>query len=492
MGVSPGGDEFPVWGLEWWIGWRAGDAGRYDGGGVADGRGPTMVGGMAMRIDRLELRNFKKFAALDLDLHPRFNLLIGENGSGKTSVLDALAVALGVWLIKPPDSTLVHSRREIDPSEIRLVGRQHGDRVLFTEAGGVSVKARGEIIGHRDLEWERRNDPGKSEDSTAGAKQALEVIRDAYDRAFLRFGQTILLPVIAYYGAGRAWLPHRERPKRISKLTGAARRWAAFYDCLNDRIRILDLGQWFQREAIAAANRGGRFRSGFEIVRWAILRCVPGADAMWFDGDLGEIVLSIEGQAQPFSNLSAGQRTMMALAADLAIKMVTQNNDWVPAEDLSSANGDLPEVLAITPGVVLIDELDVHLHPRWQRRVASDLKATFPSVQFVCTTHSPQVIGEVAPDEIRMLDEASLGRHPDQSFGLDSNAILEDIQGASARDPRSSEAIEAVEEALEEGDLDRARDRLGALKTLLHGETRDTVRLEATINNLEALADEVD
>ncbi len=449
-----------------------------------------MVGGIAMRIDRLELRNFKKFAALDLDLHPRFNLLIGENGSGKTSVLDALAVALGVWLIDPPDSTLVNSRRNIAPSEIRLEGRQYGDRVLFTEAGGVSVKARGEIVGHSDLEWDRRISPGKNEDSTAGAEQALEVIRRVYERSF--FDEKFFLTVIAYYGAGRAWLSHRERSKALGDPIEAARRWAAFYDCLNDRIRIRDLGQWFQREAIAAANRGGRFRSGFEIVRWAILRCVPGADAMWFDGDRGEIVLSIEGQAQPFSNLSAGQRTMMALAADLAIKMVTQNNDWVPPEDAIPANGDLPEVLAITPGVVLIDELDVHLHPRWQRRVVSDLKATFPSIQFVCTTHSPQIIGEVAPDEIRMLDEAALGRHPDQSFGLDSNAILEDIQGASARDSKVSAAIEAVEEALEEGDLDQARDRLSALKTQLHGETRDTVRLEATINNLEALADEVD
>lgn len=213
---------------------------------------------------------------------------------------------------------------------------------------------------------------------------------------------------------------------------------------------------------------------------------------MWFDGDRAEVVLSIDGTAQPFSNLSAGQRTMMALAADLAIKMVTQNHDWVPEENPASTNGAWPDVLAQTPGVVLIDELDVHLHPLWQRRVASDLKATFPAVQFVCTTHSPQVIGEVQPDEIRMLDEPVLGQHPDQSFGLDSNAVLEHIQGAAARDPMSADAIEAVEEALEDGGLDQARDRLDRLKILLHGDTRDTARLEATINRIEALADEMD
>ena len=99
-----------------------------------------------MRIDRLELRNFKKFAAFDLDLHRQFTLLIGENGAGKTSVLDALAVALGVWLVEPPDSTLINSRRGIYPSEIRLESSQHGDRELFSEAsGGVSIKATGQI-----------------------------------------------------------------------------------------------------------------------------------------------------------------------------------------------------------------------------------------------------------------------------------------------------------------------------------------------------------
>ena len=95
-------------------------------------------------------------------------------------------------------------------------------------------------------------------------------------------------------------------------------------------------------------------------------------------------------------------------------------------------------MLAQTPGVVLIDELDVHLHPRWQRRVASDLKSTFPRIQFVCTTHSPQVIGEVAPEEIRMLDDEAIGRAPDQSYGLDSNAILDDVMGADSRTPQGT------------------------------------------------------
>lgn len=441
-----------------------------------------------MRIDRLELRNFKKFAAFDLNLHPQFTLLIGENGSGKTTVLDALAVTLGVWLVDPPDSTLLNSRRGISPSEIRLESTRQGDRELFREApNGVSIQARGQIDDREHVVWEHQIKPGKRKASNAGAKDALAVIKAIYERA--RTDAKVLLPAIAYYGAGRAWLSHRERPKSRSAANGRARRWAAFYDCLNERIRLADLGDWFHREAIAAVNRGGRFRPGFEVVRRAILRCIPGADRMWFDGDRSEIVLSLEGQAQPFSNLSAGQRMMLALVADIAIKAVTQNNHLLPPDALPSTDGVLPEVLAQTPGVVLIDELDVHLHPRWQRRVATDLKSTFPKIQFVCTSHSPQVIGEVAPEEIRMLDEAARGRAPDRAYGLDSNAVLEEVMGAESRTPAGRKAIEAVEDALEEGELDKARQKLARLKQLQQGDTRDTVRLEATINNLEILTD---
>jgi predicted ATP-binding protein involved in virulence len=442
-----------------------------------------------MRIDRLQIRNFKKFPLFFLRVHPQFTLLIGGNGAGKTTLLDALAVALGVWLVETPDSSLSNSRRGIYPSDIRLEPIHSGDRVQFREAtDGVSIKASGRIEG-QDIEWEQRIDAGRKRATNAGAKDALAIIAEAYRKAGTE--EQVVLPVLAYYGAGRAWMAHhgRPEPKTESAASRQARRWAAFYDCLNERIRVADLDGWFHREALAAVNRGGKFRPGYEIVRAAVLRCVPEADGMWFDGDRGEIVLSIAGKSQPFSNLSAGQRMMLALVADIAIKVVTQNNFLVGDASFKVESGVLPDVLAQTPGVILIDELDVHLHPSWQRRVVSDLKSTFPKLQFICTSHSPQVIGEVAPDEIRILDEGLMkAREPAQSYGLDSNAILEDVMGAQSRAPEGQTAVEAVETAMDDGDLDAARKRLDELKQLQHGTTRDSAGLEARINNLESLA----
>ncbi len=439
-----------------------------------------------MRIDKLEVKNFKKFAEQEFDFNRQFTLLVGDNGSGKTSVLDALAVGLGVWLLDPPDSSLEGSRRRLQASEKRIEWVRSGDRSQFLEAAEeVSVRARGEIAFAPAITWEQRILPGKRRGNNSRAKEAMEVISEVYK---LSRTKPVSLPVIGYYGAGRAWLAHHDRSDKPRESNGLTNRWAAFYDCLNERIRIADLRKWFQDEAIASANRKGRFRPGFEVVKHAVLKCVPAADNLWFDVDRKDIVLSINDNPQPFGNLSAGQRMMLALVADIAVKAVTQNNFLVPADELIEAD-ELPQVLTATPGVVLIDELDVHLHPSWQRQVASDLKATFPQIQFVCTSHSPQVIGELQPDEIRLLDEPHVGEAPAHSLGLDSNAILEEVMNAESRDSLSRSVIDAVDDALETGDLVTARSRLDQLRRLQQGPTRDTARLEATINNLEALAD---
>src|ERR1035437_1224804 len=96
---------------------------------------------LAMRIDRLDIENFKKFSRQTFELHPQFTLFVGENGSGKTTVLDALAVAASVWLVNPPDSKLISSDRYIATPEIRLEPNRKGDRIQFLERRPVKVQA---------------------------------------------------------------------------------------------------------------------------------------------------------------------------------------------------------------------------------------------------------------------------------------------------------------------------------------------------------------
>ncbi|MFM8252407.1 MAG: AAA family ATPase [Planctomycetota bacterium] len=360
-----------------------------------------------MRIDHLELRNFRKFIEAEVEF-PRsflgppdagsFHVLIGENGIGKTTILDALAVTLGVWLESVPDSLLANSHRRLSKDDKRLITTASGDRKQYQRVPeSMSVRVTGNILDLENVTWGQELAVGRTKVSNDCSKTVLASIRSAYDRA--SHCEPVLLPVICYYGAGRAWLSHNERKKAKVKSNGPANRWEAFYDCLNERIRVSDLARWFQREHIEMGHRG-KPRPGFDVVRRAVLGCVPGADGIRYDGDAGEIALSIDGNDQPFSNLSAGQRVMLAMVADLAIKMVTQNNFLVPADALRPEDAPLPRVLAETPGVVLIDELDVHLHPKWQRGMVEALRETFPKTQFIATTHSPFIVQSLREDEL--------------------------------------------------------------------------------------------
>lgn len=391
-----------------------------------------------MRIDRLELCNFKKFAQAVFEF-PRsvteppdagsFHVLIGENGTGKTTILDALAVALGVWLERAPDASLASSQRRLKKGDKRLVKSRQGDRTQFQPVPqAMSLRATGTILDQTNVTWGQELGIRKTKVRSAGSKDVLTSIWSTYER--IGQGEQVLLPVICYYGAGRAWLAHNERKRAKATSNGPANRWQAFYDCLNERIRVSDLARWFLGEHIAMGNRRGQPRPGYEVVRRAVLACVPGADGIWYDSDSAEIALSIEGDAQPFGNLSSGQRVMLAMVADLAIKMVTQNNFLVPPDELGPDDQPLPHVLARTPGVVLIDELDVHLHPTWQRRVVEVLRKSFPRIQFIATTHSPFIVQSLRENELINLQ----GQTVPQLGKLSVERIAEGLMGVARPD----------------------------------------------------------
>jgi predicted ATP-binding protein involved in virulence len=426
-----------------------------------------------MRIDRLDVENFKCFAKQSFELHPRMTVFVGENGTGKTAVLDALAVAASVWLVRGPEAGMVRSGREIRRSDIRVVGRRSGDRWQFVQSGEVLVSGFGRI-GEREGEWWRKLALHGVTSVGTDSPETTKLIQELYRRDGQ--GEEILFPVLAYYGAGRAWLPSKT-PTDGKRIEGPARRWSAFDGCFDERIRFAELTEWFRRETVERGNRGGSWRPGFEAVRRAVLGCVPGAEEVWLDADWDQIVMSIGGTVQPMGNLSAGQRMMLAMVADLAIKCVTQNAYLITEEDPDA-------VLRLTPGVVLIDELDVHLHPKWQRRVASDLKRTFPAIQFVCTTHSPQIIGELQPEEIRIL-EGFVPSTPDHSFGVDSSRVLEELMGAPARNERVEGMLRDLFDAIDRDDFDTARALLPGVEAEIGEDDPEVLRARTTMSFLE-------
>ena len=426
-----------------------------------------------MRIDRLHIENFKKFQRTEqpFELHKQFTLLVGDNGSGKTSVLDALAVVLGLWHKAAPGS----GWRNILPEEVWLNTVPAGDRVQFKPQLPSLIRVEGQIGSHQQLSWTRMIREGGTRTTNAEARQAEAAIIETVQAAE---AQQAPLPVLAYYGAGRAWLPTNKRPT-LRTSQRKPQQFDAYRKCLDTRIRDQDLNEWFLFET-AAANGHGEGRPGYRAVKRAVLQCIPEADGLRYDSDLKEIVLSIRGFEQPYYNLSAGQRMMLAMVADIAIKAVTLNS-YLLGPDHPGAS-DPMHVLRQSPGVVLIDELDVHLHPIWQRRVATDLKRTFEKIQFVCTSHSPQVIGEVRPEEVRLL-RGEHAEKPAQSFGMDSNWVVEVLMEGAERNPTIKGRLENIFRLVEQKDLPAAEEEI----TKLRSETGNSDRLQRAASLVERI-----
>jgi predicted ATP-binding protein involved in virulence len=331
-----------------------------------------------MRIDHLQLENFKGFEAREFSFHPQFNLVVGENGSGKTSLVEALAIAAGSWFLGIRGYDSGHIRTE----DVLLKPQLHGDKFSWEQQFPCMIRASGEVLGHR-LKWDRalNSASGRTTYVHAGAIKALAGATDAQ----VRKGAEVLLPLVSYYGTGRLWNEPRARAQIKSEESFTNKhelsRFAGYRNSIDPRLATEDFVRFIARESWISFQRGGGRSPVFEAVLQAILRCVEGAESIDFDANLGEVVVTIAGRgAQPFNNLSDGQRTILAMVADLAQKAATLN------PHLGA------KVLEETPGIVLIDELDLHLHPKWQRHIVEDLRTTFPSLQFVCTSHSPFLI----------------------------------------------------------------------------------------------------
>lgn len=365
-----------------------------------------------MRINSLLLENFKGFSHREVTFHPQFNLIVGENGSGKTSLLDALAVAIGSWLLGVSGVETRHIR----PDEVRLQA--------FTSEAGTNwegqyacvVEASGSIH-QQSLTW-RRTLNGTGGRTTRTHAASIKMLAEKITRA-VREGAPILLPLISYYGTGRLWNAPREQGqvkeppggllnREISRLDG-------YKTSVDPRLSVTALTHWIALQSWLSFQQGGRETQIFQVVRQALLNSIPDAEDLRFDAKLGEVVLRFaNGDQQPFMNLSDGQRSMLAVVGDLAQKAATLN------PHLGA------DVLQETEGVVLIDELDLHLHPTWQRHVIEDLRTTFPKVQFICTTHSPFLIQSLrSGEELLMLDGQPTAKLGDLSIA----EIAEGIQG---------------------------------------------------------------
>lgn len=389
-----------------------------------------------MKIHSLHVENFRGFEKLDISLHPSMTLLIGENGAGKTALLEALAVALGGVFLGLPAAT----GRSIDREDVHHKLYDHAGALDIQPQWPVVVETRGEIAGEQ-LTWSRvRKEGGRT---TRADAATIREVGEKINRAVKR-GKPVTLAVIAYYGTQRLWLH-----KKITEAKrGIGSRYDGYVDALDPASNHRLLAEWMYQQTLVELQSGNPVLQ-LRAIEQAVCQCVEDATRFYFDVRSQELLLGQkDNRTTPFSFLSDGYRNWLALVADIAWRAAVLN----PHLGENAA--------AKSTGVVLIDEIELHLHPRWQRRVLENLRRTFPEIQFVATTHSPQVIAGARKDEMRILENNCLAALEPFVEGRDSNSLLEDVFGVPERPEPQQQAIDTLARALDDERYDVARQLL--------------------------------
>jgi len=169
--------------------------------------------------------------------------------------------------------------------------------------------------------------------------------------------------------------------------------------------------------------------------------------------------------------LSDGERSVLALILDISKR-------------LAQANPRLDDPLETGEAVVLIDEIDLHLHPQWQRKVVGNLERTFRSCQFIATTHSPQVIGEVPHEKIQMIKDGKI-YSPNRSFGIDSSRVLEEVMDTSSRNPLVEQEIGLIAKLIAEENTEGAKAAIEKLSNKIGEDDPEITRARTLIEFMD-------
>lgn len=397
------------------------------------------------RLDSLELENFRCFSRLEVNFHEKITVIVAPNGGGKTAILDAAAIAL--WPF-PCKMQLKDASPGFEPSDIRLVKSPLN---TMQPVPPVRLKAVGHFgEGGQRIVWQRtrKSSAQGTRTSRAGSSDLQKIASDLwYENIQLtenRSENIPTYPLIAYYGTGRLWDQSKLTWGKLYYNKADTSRESGYIDSLSPKSSYKLFVDWFGRYSNEAGSEkasgkesphkaGEKLKALTQAVN-LVLRPTGWSDLKWDSVEKRPVATHPEHGVLPVDFLSDGLRNMIGLVSDIAHRCARLN----PQFGADAAKR--------TPGIALVDEVDMHLHPEWQQLVLQALAEAFPMLQFIVTTHSPQVLTTVKRESIRILihnpDGTGEAVLPDEETkGVESATVLAGVQGV---DP-----IPPVEEATE-------------------------------------------
>lgn len=380
-----------------------------------------------MKIKKIHCENFRRFEDFTVDFDKNLTVLVGRNGAGKSSLLDAIAVSLGAFLTRLPGVS------GLSPRDMDFRVFSDGKKPPFSRI---------ECELTDDVVWDRteRRDQTKRTLKQIPSGVGLKKINNFADRIIDEYneGAEVIFPAIAYYGTGRGVISIPQRKRGFRKNIS---RFDAYDGALQSRANFKRFVEYFYSlEALEAAKHRELRTFEFQLpelraIRDAIAGFMPEFSNPRASQPAGIIVdWKRDDGVHPLrlEQLSDGYRIAIVMVMDIAARM-------------AQANPERSNPLSL-PGIVLIDEVELHLHPGWQQRVLPDLRRVFPEIQFIVSTHSPHVIATAIPSQLRVLDwvdsKAQLVK-VEFSEGADNSYVLDSILGVSKR-PEELEIVKKL------------------------------------------------
>lgn len=431
-----------------------------------------------MVIDKIEITNFKIFDEAEFKFDKNFNLIIGINGSGKTSLLRALAISLAGWAnayTKHKDNL-----RPIADTEVREI--QKDGRFDLTKETNIKSIGKAVIVDdyenkkNIDIEWIRERTE-KNIETVTYCRVAYKGSNRWYNYAsfsnlgrstlnFIEKGNTFDLPLIAFYECDRLWLVEDKlNIEDIARLQ--YRRFTPYTDCFHTGANHTAIGEWLLKYELVKLQQK-KETPVLEAIKNAARNALEKCIDISFDFEEGRVIVDFEDDISvPFEHLSDGQRTILGLFCDIARRAAILNPHF---------EGEANEK---TNGVVLIDELDLHLHPKWQMNIIENLRKTFPNIQFICTTHSPILLRSIEKEKIIVLENGEQSKLDFFTKGRDINSILYDLMGVPKRTKEYEDKVDNLFGFLEDENIKKSEELLIELKKD-YGE-KDSIVQEAQI-----------
>jgi predicted ATP-binding protein involved in virulence len=426
-----------------------------------------------MHVKKLEILNFRGIRYMEIELHRRMNVFVGINGAGKSSLLDAIG-----YLLTPAEQLLCGASYEELLSNLEASGEKDfpASNVREGEKGSrLSITMNRECVGDRSWYMTTSVQEGGSH-LGSGLLDLLVEPKWLLDEFFLNGGASSSIAIFVYYRTRRSVdsVPINAWTNRNFNFCDA------YKDALVPQTDFKEFFEWFRNREDLENEERAEGRKEPDPMMVAIRQAIGSfldtlEDIRVRRRDPLRMIVTKNDQELRIEQLSDGEKCLLAMIGDLARRLAIANEyeSWNPLEG---------------EGVVLIDEVDLHLHPQWQRMILPRLMETFPNCQFIVTTHSPQILGELKSEHVIRLMETESGIKAipanGETFGMTSDMILETQMVTPERNKRIQDMLEEAFLVVERGNIDRAKELMRELKKMAP-DIPELIRLDMRISRKE-------